>query len=166
VEDNMPPVIRDVLRELNSQRMIAWLETLTGIPGLLPDPLLFGGGMFAIERGGFLKVHVDFNMHPHNGLDRRINLLLYLNEDWQEEYGGQLELWRKDAPKPDVSILPLANRCAIFSTNEISYHGHPTPLNCPEGRSRNCLSLYYYTRGRPKEEQAPAHNTIYIDTPS
>lgn len=164
-EDLMPVVIRDVLRELNSQRMILWLEELTGIRGLLPDPLLFGGGIFAIERGGYLKVHVDFNLHPHTGLERRLNLLLYLNDDWREDYGGHLELWEKGAAAPAKRVLPIANRCVVFSTGEHSYHGHPAPLTCPLGRLRICLSVYFYTSGRPPGEQAPAHSTLYIRTP-
>jgi hypothetical protein len=169
-EFRMPVPIRKILRELNSSLFLRYLSTLTDIPNLLPDPGFAGSGMFRIERGGYLNVHADFNVHFLTRLDRRINLLLYLNLGWEDDYGGHLELWQQGIPRPIKSVLPIANRCVIFSTSEHSFHGHPRPLTCPPGRSRNCLSLYYYTNGRPEAERAPAHNTLwtpnpYVDTP-
>lgn len=160
-ELRMPPAIRKILRELNSTLFLRYLSNLTQIPHLLPDPSFIGSGMFLIEPGGFLNVHADFNVHFLNKLDRRLNLLLYLNLGWREEYGGQLELWRPGEPAPVKSILPIANRCVVFATTDQSFHGHPTPLACPPGRSRNCLSLYYYTNGRPETERSDAHNTLW-----
>ncbi|MBI3513894.1 MAG: 2OG-Fe(II) oxygenase, partial [Proteobacteria bacterium] len=144
-ELRMPVVIRRILRELNSSLFLRYLSTLTEIANLLPDPAFVGSGMFLIEPGGFLNVHADFNVHFLNKLDRRLNLLLYLNLGWQEEYGGHLELWQQGVARPTKSVLPIANRCVIFSTTDHSFHGHPRPLTCPPGRSRNCLSLYYYS---------------------
>ena len=160
-ELRMPVPIRRILRELNSSLFLRYLTTLTAIEHLLPDPSFAGSGMFLIEPGGFLNVHADFNVHFLNNLDRRLNLLLYLNLGWRDDYGGHLELWQPGLPGPVKSILPIANRCVIFSTTDHSYHGHPKPLTCPPGRSRNCLSLYYYTNGRPETERTPAHNTIW-----
>jgi Rps23 Pro-64 3,4-dihydroxylase Tpa1-like proline 4-hydroxylase len=157
----MPPAIRKILRELNSTLFLRYLSDLTQIPHLLPDPSFIGSGMFLIEPGGFLNVHADFNVHFLNKLDRRLNLLLYLNLGWREAYGGHLELWRAGEPTPTKSILPIANRCVIFATTDQSFHGHPTPLSCPPGRSRNCLSLYYYTNGRPDTERSDEHNTLW-----
>ena len=85
-------------------------------------------------------------------LDRRINVLIYLNENWEEEYGGHFELWEKDKSKCIVRIPPIFNKMAIFSTTDFSWHGHPDPLTCPQGRSRKSLALYYYTHGRPEYE--------------
>jgi hypothetical protein len=164
-ELRMPVPIRRILRELNCSLFLRYLSQLTEIPNLLPDPAFVGSGMFRIEPGGFLNVHADFNVHFLNQLDRRLNLLLYLNLGWQEEYGGQLELWQQGVPQPIKSILPIANRCVIFATTDHSFHGHPKPLTCPPDRSRNCLSLYYYTNGRPETEKSPAHNTIWTPNP-
>jgi Rps23 Pro-64 3,4-dihydroxylase Tpa1-like proline 4-hydroxylase len=119
------------------------------------------GGLHQIERGGFLDVHIDFNVHPKLRLDRRLNMLIYLNHDWPEEYGGHLELWSRDMTSCEKRILPLFNRTVIFSTTDGSFHGHPRPLSCPEGRTRKSVSLYYYTSGRPEEERSPAHDTIF-----
>jgi Rps23 Pro-64 3,4-dihydroxylase Tpa1-like proline 4-hydroxylase len=138
---------------------------LTGIEGLLPDPHMQGGGIHQIHRGGFLRVHADFNKHPKFGLDRRLNLLLYLNKDWQEEYGGEIELWSRDMARCERRILPTARRCLIFSTLSDSYHGHPHPLTCPEGMTRKSIAMYYYTNGRPAEEQRPQHGTLWQKLP-
>jgi hypothetical protein len=148
---------RALLYQLNSSAFIDFLETLTGIRGLIPDPHFWGGGVHQIERGGFLKVHTDFNRHPRLNLDRRLNLLLYLNPGWQEEWGGHLELWDRDMTECRKKILPIFGRCVIFSTTDFSNHGHPDPVNCPEGMTRKSLALYYYSNGRPRNETVGAH---------
>jgi Rps23 Pro-64 3,4-dihydroxylase Tpa1-like proline 4-hydroxylase len=149
---------------LNSQPFLEFLSELTGIENLIPDPFYDGGGMHQIKPGGMLKIHADFNKHPRTKLDRRLNVLIYLNEDWKEEYGGQFELWDLEMKSCRKSILPLFNRMAMFSTTSTSWHGNPNVVNCPEGRSRKSLALYYYTNGRPVEEQSVSeadHNTIF-----
>ena len=154
--------VRDFLNEMNSFEMLLWLEALTGIEGLIPDPYFGGGGLHQIEPGGFLKVHADFNVHPKLKLDRRLNLLVYLNKNWRDEYGGHLELWDREGKSCRTKILPLFNRTVIFSTSDTSFHGHPHPLTPPAGGSRKSVSLYYYTAGRPAEERSAPHDTLFI----
>jgi hypothetical protein len=138
---------------LNSQPFLEFLQALTGIrETLMPDPYFFGGGYHEIKPGGLLKIHADFNKHATTKLDRRLNVLVYLNKDWDESYGGYFELWDKDMTKAHKKILPIFNRIAIFSTTDFSYHGHPDPLTCPPDRSRRSLALYYYSNGRPQSE--------------
>jgi hypothetical protein len=138
---------------MNSQPFLMFLQNLTGIKeALVPDPYFEGGGFHQIKSGGYLKVHVDFHKHKLMGLDRRINVLVYLNENWKEEYGGHFELWERDMSKCAVRIAPLFNRMAIFSTTDYSWHGHPDKLTCPPDRSRKSMALYYYTNGRPDSE--------------
>ena len=151
--------------ELNAGRFVAWLEGLSGIGNLLVDPHLLGGGAHQVKPGGYLKVHADFNRHPDFGYDRRLNLLLYLNEDWPPEYGGNLELWSRDMERCVQSIAPLAGRCVIFSTTSTSFHGHPHPLACPPHRRRRSLTLYYYSNGRPQEESQETHGTLWQKLP-
>jgi hypothetical protein len=161
-EQQMGDATRLLLYNLNSSTFITFLEILTGIDGILPDPHFEGGGLHQIERGGFLKMHVDFNHHKKLRLDRRLNFLLYLNQDWKEEYGGHLELWDSKMTQCQKKVLPLFNRCVVFSTTDFSYHGHPEPLTCPEDRTRKSLALYYYTNGRPAEEvTGKPHTTIF-----
>jgi Rps23 Pro-64 3,4-dihydroxylase Tpa1-like proline 4-hydroxylase len=158
------PSIRSFLDAMNGFEMLLFLERLTGIEGLIPDPYFGGGGVHQIEPGGFLKVHVDFNVHPKLKLDRRLNMLIYLNRDWREEWGGHLELWDRDMRGCRKRILPTFNRTVIFSTTDTSFHGHPHPLASPPGVTRKSVSLYYYTAGRPAEERSAAHDTIFRET--
>lgn len=148
---------------LNSDIFLEYLSKITGIDEpLISDPYLSGGGYHEIKRGGVLKVHADFNKHPKLNLDRRLNLLLYLNEDWSDEWGGFLELYdEKNLNEPKASIKPIFNRCVIFTTTSHTFHGHPEPLNCPELRSRKSIALYYFSTGRPKTESSHKHGTLF-----
>jgi hypothetical protein len=165
VADQMPGPVRDMLYFLNSKPALEFLEKLTGVDALLPDPYYSGGGIHQIEPGGYLGVHADFNKYERFGLDRRLNLLLYLNKDWKEEYGGHLELWSRDMSRCVHKVLPVFNRCVVFSTDSSSYHGHPTPLTCPPDRTRRSMATYYYTNGRPAEEQNESHSTLWQRRP-
>ena len=162
-ETRMGEVTRSLLAELNAGPFVDFLEELTGITGLVPDPHLEGGGLHRIDRGGHLNIHVDFNRHPRTRLDRRLNVLVYLNHDWDPAWGGALELWSPDMQRREARIDPLFNRLVVFSTTESSYHGHPEPLECPEDRSRRSLALYYYSAGRPEEGDSTlhSHNTVW-----
>ena len=167
-ELQMGDATRSLLYQLNSSTFVTFLEQLTSIEGLVPDPHFMGGGLHQIERGGFLKMHVDFNRNDRLRLDRRLNLLIYLNKDWEESYGGHLELWDKDFTQCGKKILPIFNRCVIFSTTDFSYHGHPEPLTCPDDRSRKSLALYYYSNGRPAAEVRGGeskHSTLFRARP-
>lgn len=152
-EYSFGPQTKKLVHFLNSQPFLEFLQKITGIEEtLIPDPYFEGGGFHEIKPGGFLKVHVDFHKNKKLQLSRRVNFLVYLNKDWEEEYGGHLELWEKDMSQCVSKILPKFNRAAMFSTTGDSWHGHPNPLSCPEGKSRKSLALYYYTNGRPEEE--------------
>jgi Rps23 Pro-64 3,4-dihydroxylase Tpa1-like proline 4-hydroxylase len=153
--------IRTVMYFLNSRPMLNFLEILTGIEGIIPDPYYAGGGLHQIEPGGSVEVHADFNCHPKLKLDRRINVLVYMNKDWKEEYGGHFELWNTEMTAAEKKILPLFNRCTIFTTTSTTYHGHPTPLSCPPDRTRKSLATYYYSVGRPEEEVSDSHSSLF-----
>lgn len=158
------PFLFSVLYAFNSYPMIHFLETLTGIQGLIPDPHYHGGGLHQILPGGILKVHADFNYLPKLQLYRKINVLLYLNKNWQEAWGGHVELWDKNMTHAVQKIAPIFNRCVIFNTDSYSYHGHPDPLACPEGVTRKSIAFYYYTRDG-REEQLEAHSTLWQNRP-
>ncbi|MBK7938512.1 MAG: 2OG-Fe(II) oxygenase [Lewinellaceae bacterium] len=144
--DMIPPDIQEVIKSLNSEKFVTALSKLTGIPGLIPDPSLEGGGLHQSKRGGFLNIHADFTVHPHKrNWRRRVNVLVYLNEDWKPEYRGELELWTRDMKQCAQKILPVFNRCAIFNTDEDSFHGLPEPIQCPENMTRKSIALYYFT---------------------
>jgi len=163
--EHLPISLRSVLYFLNSPILLSFLETLTGIRGLISDPYFIGGGLHQSQRDGFLNIHADFNRLPKLNLDRRLNLIIYMNKDWREEYGGHLELWDSKMKECVKKVLPVFNRCVIFSTTDISFHGHPIPLNCPEDQTRKSIATYYYTNGRPAEEVTNNHSTLFQKTP-
>ena len=151
--NTFPPTIKLFIDFLNSENFLSFIQDLTSIKEkLVADPDLEGGGLHEIKRGGVLKIHTDFNRHPVRDLDRRINILIYLNKEWLESYGGHLELWNQDVSRCEKKILPSFNSMAIFSTTDFSNHGHPDPLVCPKEISRKSVALYYFSSGRPKNE--------------
>ncbi|MGE0132753.1 MAG: 2OG-Fe(II) oxygenase [Blastocatellales bacterium] len=163
--ERLPRSLRETLYFLNSPIILQFLERLTGIAMLISDPYFVGGGLHQIQKGGHLGVHADFNKHNRYDLDRRLNLLIYLNQDWKEEYGGHLELWDSEMSRCVKRVLPVFNRCVIFSTTSHSFHGHPVPLSCPDGWTRKSIATYYYTNGRPEEEQGEEHSTLFRHRP-
>ena len=157
----MGPTTRQVLNQFNTASFINFVEELTDIKGLIPDPHYHGGGLHTIERGGHLNIHADFNRHARLNLDRRINALLYLNEGWKDEWGGHIELWDETMTKAVRKVAPEFNRLVIFAITDTAFHGHPEPLACPPDRKRRSLALYYYSNGRPESEKTAPHQTLW-----
>ncbi len=157
------PNTRALISNLNSGTFLKFLEKLTGINSLIPDPYLSGGGLHKIESGGKLGIHVDFNRNDSLKVHRRINILIYLNEDWDDSYGGHFELWSDKAGTEKVKIAPIFNRMAIFNTTATSFHGHPEPLACPPDRSRKSLALYYYTVEKDNLQSKKNHGTVFVN---
>ena len=143
--DLLPHSTRSLFYFFNSKPFVVFLEWLTGIGGLMPDPHFDGGGIHRIEPGGHLSIHADFNHHLRTNTERRLNVIVYLNENWKSEYGSQLELWDRSMDRCVRSIEPLFNRCVIFNTSSFSFHGNPNPVTHPEGKPRLSMALYYYT---------------------
>jgi len=164
--DGKWPKFSDVFNTLQSQDFRDLMSQLSGIDGLLADPILAGGGVHQSPRSGFLDIHVDANFHPlDKTMHRRVNILIYLNKDWQTAWGGALQLWDDVDKKPDRlihEVQPVFNRAVIFSTNRTSWHG-VSPINCPDGTSRKSLALYYYTNTRPQEEQYRDSSVIWMN---
>lgn len=136
---------RSLFYSFNSRPFVKFLENLTGIEGLIPDPYFLGGGFHQTTNGGHLSVHTDFNLHKPLQLERRLNVLIYLNRGWDLGYGGALELWDRDVKQCVRRIAPEFGRCVVFSTTDTSFHGHPEPVQHPEGKPRRSIALYYYT---------------------
>ena len=161
--DTWGPTLQQIANELNSPEFVSLLEELTGIPNLLIDPTFEGGGLHQSLRGGFLNIHADFTVHPHQRQwKRRLNLLLYCNENWLPEYGGGLELWDATMSHAEKVVQPLGNRVLIFATDATSFHGHPDPLQCPDGVARRSMALYYFTY----EDKPNVRSTEYRARPN
>ena len=158
---------QELINYLNSSEFLDFTQKVTGIKeALIPDPHLIGGGYHEIKKGGFLKMHVDFSTHPETKLDRRLNLLLYLNKDWPQEYGGEFGMMDYKTRKISKKILPIFNRMVIFNTTDFTYHGHAEPLDIPTDKSRKSIALYYYSNGRPtsesKRNESNKYDTIFV----
>lgn len=157
--------VRNLLAELNGEPFLAFLGEMTGIKGLISDPYYSGGGLHETLTGGHLSVHADFRMHGDMKVERRLNLLVYLNDDWPETYGGQLELWDRKVRKATKSILPVMGRAVVFSTDATSFHGVPEPLTCPPDRARRSIATYYYTAA-DGAKNVPLRNTDFRARPA
>jgi len=155
------PIALNAFLFFNSLPFLRFLEGLSRIDGLIPDPHFVGGGFHEISSGGKLGIHADFRIHTTMHLQRRLNVLLYLNQDWKAEYGGFLELWDREMTRKVRSIEPIFNRCVIFNTDADSFHGHPDPLNTPNGITRKSMALYFYTASKGIYQEIPLKNTEF-----
>lgn len=157
---------RSIFHFFNSRPILEFLEGLTAIQGLIPDPYFTGGGFHETSPGGKLGIHADFRINEQLHLHRRLNVIVYLNPEWQEQWGGALELWDRDMKAKRLEVAPIFNRCVVFNTDADSFHGHPDPLAAPEGVKRRSMALYYYTASREIYKEIPNNSTIYHARPS
>lgn len=146
---------------IHSSLFVDFIQRITGIPGLVPDPALASGGMHEIRTGGKFSLHLDFNQHEVTKLDTRLVFITYLNKDWLPSYGGTLELWSMDEKKCVTEILPTFGRSALVAHSSKSLHGHPNPVKAPDGRSRRSAAAYYYSNGRSDGESRNYHSTLF-----
>lgn len=162
---HFPEPVQRLADSLSDPEFRQTLSAITGIEDLLWDPDFNGGGIHQTARSGILDVHVDFNLLEKRQWYRRLNLLLYLNERWDPSWGGLLELWDRDVRERHHAFLPVINRCVIFETSEISFHG-VTAVNAPEDTLRRSFACYYYTREQPAGVTGVAHSTIFRARPN
>jgi len=151
----------DVRSALNSEEFRKTIEKITGIHDVFSTDDAMGSGVHQGRNGSYLDIHIDFNIHHLSNVHRRLNLLIFLNKNWKESYGGKLEMWNADVSKCEQSFLPLFNRCVIFETNEISYHGY-SKITIPENESRKSFFCYYYTK---PGQGIKYHDTIFRARP-
>lgn len=157
----------DVLASPEFSRM---MSKLTGIERLIYDPEYIGGGTHNNFEGQGMYPHVDFNYHPTTGYHRRLNAIVYLTDEWQESWGGSLELHSNpwDGESNNIKVItPAFGTCVVFETSEHSWHGFEK-IALPDhkkGQSRKSFAIYMYTKDRPQEEVFPKHATIYVQKP-
>ncbi len=159
-----PAPVRALHEATSSPKFLRDLERITGIRRLLADPQLAGGGMHLTAGGGRLDVHVDFNFDEARQLHRRLNLLVYLNPEWDPAWGGGLELWDREVTACRHRFAPKLGRCVIFETSEHSFHG-VEPLRCPPAITRLSYAAYYYTREAPVGWDGAKHSTVFRARP-
>lgn len=136
--------LANIFSKLSCPAFLSYLEGLTGVNGLVPDPYFDGGGIHETFRSGGLGIHTDFLGHSRLKLKRVLNLIVYITEGWEEEWGGELGLYGNPNFEPVVKVTPVCNRAVVFKTDEISWHGLPTPISPPTGISRRSIALYYF----------------------
>lgn len=152
-EFDIPDGLIDAINILNSAQILKSLGDRFGIPKLVPDPYFSGGGLNITKQGGLLDVHVDGNYHDATGLNRRMNIIIYFNPNWQFGWGGEFGLYDENGDRCLKEVEPLFNRMVCFDSHDKSFHGLPNPLNFPEGEDRKSIILYYYTKeSRPIEQ--------------
>ena len=144
----LPYNTQNLLRFFNSKEFLEFLSKITGIDDLISDPDYEGGGVHKTYKGGFLKVHTDFNWNSKLKAYRRINVIIYLNKKWKKEWGGECEFWSFDRKTEVKKIQPIFNNLVIFNTNDYTFHGHPFPLKFPQNCSRNSIAVYFYTKNK------------------
>ena len=140
--------IKKMYENLNSEEFINLLKEITNINDLEKDEYLHGAGLHAYPNNGKLDIHLDYNIHPITGKERRINLIIYMNKNWKEEYGGNLIFYDENKNESKIKFCPNFNTAIIFRTSDISYHGLPTPIKCPEGKYRKSIAIYYVSSPR------------------
>ena len=158
--EGVHPALRHLLAELSGMAFLDFLETLAGVEGLIPDAHFRGAGLHLTLRGGHLALHADFNRDRFRSLSRRVTVLYYLNPGWQQEWGGELELWSADLARCEVKIAPLLDRLVVMAHGDTNWHGHPQPLQCPEDRGRAAIAAYYYAAD-PSPDAPAAHGAIW-----
>lgn len=158
--EGVDPALRHLLAELCGMAFLDFLGVLTGVEGLVPDPHFRGAGLSLTLPGGHLALHADFNRDRTRHLARKVTVLYYLGRDWEEAWGGALELWSEDRARCVASYLPILDRLVVMDHGDTYWHGHPTPLACPEGRFRAVVAAYYYAAS-PSPDEADAHGAIW-----
>ena len=147
------PAATKILESIGSAGFVTFLEELTGVSGLIPDPTHYWAGLHVNPPGAFQAIHRDFRVHPITGLFHRVNILIYLNSNWKSEYGGELELWKSDKSACGQQVAPVAGKSVIFEAGPLAFHGIPEPINCPTGRARLSLAAIYYTVDPPPNDR-------------
>jgi len=159
-----PEPVARLQKALAARGFLDALSEITGIPRLLADPDLNGGGIHMTGPTGRLDVHVDFNYLREKDWHRRLNILLYLNPDWEDSWGGHVELWDQRVRVCHHSFMPVLNRCVIFETSDISYHG-VAPVTCPPDKIRKSFAGYYYTLEPSPHWSGRYHSTRFRARP-
>ena len=143
------PQYRDLFSMLQTAEFVDLIKKVSGIEGLESDPHLHGAGLHQHIPGGKLDMHLDYSIHPVTGKERRVNLIIYFTKEWKDEYGGAIELWNEDFTKCEKKLHPCFNKAILFRTSDVSYHGLPLPIKCPQGNSRKSIAIYYVSDPRP-----------------
>ena len=147
---------------VNSRWFVQLLSAVSGVEDLITDPGLYGGGLHETRRGGHFGVHRDFDRHPVSGLDNEMVFITYLNEGWDRQWGGALELWDAQAKRCVAEVEPVFGRSVLLRHGPASFHGHPQPLATPDGRTRRSVASYYYSYPLARRAREQRHTSVFL----
>jgi len=159
------PLIRELVMNFNSGEFVHWLEGITGLEKLIPDPHLIGAGLMRCGPGNSLKLHTDFNWNEQLQLNRSLSMILYVSREWEDEWEGGLEFWSFDRKELLHKIHAKPNRLLLWNYDENLVHGHPNPIACPESASRDGLRLFYF-HSNAKPTTTPHRSLYWFDESS
>jgi hypothetical protein len=160
--ESIHPHFTKLKQMLSSDSFIKTIETVSGIDNLKIISDRYGSGLHQGGNGSFLDIHIDYNLHPLERKQRRLNLIIFLNRSWQKEWGGYLEFWNSSCTKCVASIEPKFNRCVLFICNNISYHGY-SQIKCPVSVTRKSFYLYFFSK---PEKRLLFHDTVFTPAPN
>ena len=158
---DVAPVANEFVNQMHSQAGMLWISKVTGIKDLIPDPYLVGGGYSRSYRDCTLKIHTDFNWNDTLKCHRMLSLIVYLNEDWKEEYGGHLQFNDFKNKTAIQRVAPLFNRVVLWRYHKKGFHGFPDPIKCPENYSRNTFRLFFYVSNATYDSADLPHRSLY-----
>lgn len=151
-----------LISEVHSKPFIDFLESITGVRGLICDPSLVGAGYMRCGKGDSLKIHTDFNWNDQLYLHRVLSVIFYLNPECDESWNGDLQLWDKERKNKEVSIFPSNGNMLIWQYDKLGYHGHPNPLDCPEGYFRDGFRFFFYVSSSEYQKDDLPHRSLYF----
>lgn len=158
------PKIKKIIDYLQTKEFIEYISKITGIEDLEADAYLHGAGLHVYPNNGKLDIHLDYNIHPITKMERRVNLIIYLNKDWKEEYGGFLKLYDENLNEIKTNNVSMWNSAILFRTSDISYHGLPEPIKCPEDKYRKSIAIYYVSK--PRENLVERYKAEFFPQPN
>lgn len=158
------PEMNNVFKLLQTDQFISFIKQITDIVDLENDPHLHGAGLHAYPNNGKLDIHLDYNIHPITKKERRVNLIIYMNKDWKEEYGGNIEFYDENKQSVDRHIIPSFNTAILFKTCDLSYHGLPNPIKCPPNVYRKSFAIYYVSP--PRDNLTQRYKAEYFPRPN
>lgn len=155
------PIQDEVVHALHSSTFLKWLQAVTDTVDLIPDPHLIGAGYSKAYTGDSLKIHTDFNWNNQLRLHRRLSVIIYLNEEWNESWGGNLDFYDTDRENVLSRVIPRAGNMVVWSYNNLAYHGYPEPMTNPKGTCRKNLRLFYYVSNASHNNIVQPHRSLY-----
>ena len=137
------PFLEEVIFAFQDQKVVDLIAEICQIKSAIPDENLYAGGLSMMGKNQFLNPHLDNSHDKDRELWRVLNLLYYVTPKWEENYGGNLELWPNGLKENQITIHSKFNRLIVMATHKQSLHS-VSPVNYDGFRC--CVSNYYFSK--------------------